>query len=568
MTARLFAAAALFRIIASAQTVCPPTRIYTPCDLIFDSAQSPDLQAEFRSPKANTVLAHAFSDGGSKWVIRFTPTEAGTYTYRLNGGKQGEVTAIAAENPGWLRAANLHHFAYVEGNVLTPHLYMGAVVPAFSSMDLARWKTLVDTRAAQHFNHLAVTLVDQSASSAFRTPEFFQTAEQKILYANQHGVIVDLAFFGPGGMLGRLLPSSSERRTWFTYALSRLAAFDVVWQGIEAWETDDNGRALTKEIGEYLSTLDPYKHTRTTRTLTSSAPLMDDGWLRIRSYETSDDAIGGIEQQTYQYPAINNFAADASNADSFRHRLWNATMNGQYPATAIPDETSANAMKIWYEFMQSTRHWELEQFFDVDNGRGLQLEGIEYVIYAEKPGPVTATVEKHGYDVEWFNPATGEHSKVKDACKNETCTATPPSAAHDWVLHISRESTKAGMLKSVKFDSREENLKLQDIEGNPDKIPFDIAGPDTETLSLSKPAQFSVKMKRQSKALQHMSWLWTGEVTVSGRGYRVIATGADGTFQIPANIAETYPAALHVKLYGMNGLGKVYALDRNYTLAR
>jgi hypothetical protein len=579
MAVRMFAAVCFACAIASAQTVCPPTRVYSPCDLIFDvpgadTTRPLDLHAEFRSPKASTVLAHAFWDGGSKWVIRFTPTETGAHVYRLTGsvapfsGKQGEMNAIDAENPGWLRAANLHHFAYVEGNVLTPHLYMGAVVPAFPSMDLAHWKALVDTRSAQHFNHIAVTLVDESASAGFRTPEFFRAAEEKILYANQRGIMVDLAFFGPDGLLQRLLPSSSQRRAWFTYALSRLAAFDVVWQGIEAWESYDDGRALTREIGDYLADLDPYKHTRTTRTLVSSAPLIDDGWLRIRSYQTPDDAIGSIEQQAFQYPAINNFAAGVTSDDVFRRRLWNSTMNGQYPAAAIPGETSAAAMKIWYEFMQSTRHWELEPFFDVENGRGLQLEGIEYVIYAEKPGAVTATVEKHGYDVEWFNPVTGERSKVKDACKNETCTATPPNAAHDWILHISRESTKAGMLKSVKFDSRDDILKLQDIEGNPDKVPFDITSPDADTLSLSKPVQFSAKLKRQSKALQHMTWLWTGEVTVSGRGYRILGTGLDGTFRIPAGIAESYPASLHVRLYGMNGLGKVYTLDRNYTLAQ
>ena len=57
-----------------------------------------------------------------------------------------------------------------------------------------------------------------------------------------------------------------------------------------------------------------------------------------------------------------------------------------------------------------------------------------------------------------------------------------------------------------------------------------------------------MKMKRQSKALQHMTWLWTAEVTVAGRGYRVvIATGAEGTFCIPANVAAEYPAGLHVQ---------------------
>jgi hypothetical protein len=585
MTGRLVVGFAFAWALASAQTVCPPTPEFSTCDLVFDIPSAPtdkplDLQAEFRSPKASTFRTRAFRDGGTRWVIRYVPAEPGTHVFRLLGsvagisGKQGEMTATPgpANHPGWLRTANLHHFASVDGIVYTPYLFMGAMAPDFDRMDLARWKALVDERAAQHFNHLAVTLVDQSDAATFRTPDFFRAAEEKITYANQHGIMIDLAFFGPD-LLTKLLPAVSDRRTWFTYALSRLAAFDVMWDGIEAWENYDDshpsgedGRALLNEIAGYLKDLDPYKHLSTTRTLATAAPLMDDGWMGVRSYQTSDDAIGGVEQQVYQDPAINNFSAGDSSADAFRHHLWNATMDGQYPAGVVADEASGAAMKAWYEFMASTRYWELEPFFDVDNGRGLQLEGVDYVIYVEHPGPVTVTVEKHGYDAEWIDPSTGAHTKIKDPCKGETCTATPPSTAHDWVLHISRESTKAGMLKSFKFVSRDEELRLQDIEVDPAKVPFDITAPDSDKLSLSKPEQFSVKLKRQSKALEHMRWLWTGEVTAAGHGYRVIATGADGTFRIPANIAAEYPAALHVRLYGMNGLGKVYTLDRNFAL--
>ena len=75
-------------------------------------------------------------------------------------------------------------------------------------------------------------------------------------------------------------------------------------------------------------------------------------------------------------------------------------------------------------------------------------------------------------------------------------------------------------------------------------------------------------MKRETKALQHMMYEWTGEVTVDNRSYRVIGTGASGTFRIPANIARDYPAALHVKVMGMKCSGKVYTLDRNYTLTK
>jgi hypothetical protein len=580
MYGRIFLTLAL-AASASAQTICPPTPEFTPCDLVFDipsanGSQTIDLQAEFRSPHQNTGVVKTFWDGGTRWIIRYTPAESGNYEWRVTSslpafsGKEGQFTATPVDKPGWLRAANVHHFAFVDAanqNNLTPHLWMGAVVPGFASMTQAQWQSLVDTRAAQHFNHLGVTLVDEGSASNFRTPEFFRAAEEKLRYANQKGILVDLAFFGPNALMDRLLPTRSDRQKWFTYALSRLAAYDVTWQGIEGWESYDTGRDLLKEIAEYLGNLDPYKHTRSTRTSTSSAPFVDDGWMRYRSYQTPDDAVGAIDQQIYQYPAVNNFANDPVDADTFRHRLWNSAMNGQYPSTAIPNEQAANEMKIWYEFMEGTRHWELEPFFDADNGRGLALEEVEYIVYVEKPGPVTVKLEKHSYDGRWFNPATGQSVKLKEI-KSEVFTGEPPDRTHDWVLQISREGHKASMLKSYKFDSREPGIVMQEVEGNPDKVPFDVVEPSGESISLSSPARYSIKLKRETKALQHMMYEWTGEVTIDNRSYRVVGTGASGSFRIPANIARDYPAALHIRILGMNGLGKVYALDRNYTLTK
>ena len=558
------------------QTVCPPTPRYSPCDIAFElpAGATGDLKAEFRSPHAATALVNAFHDGGTRWIVRYTPVEVGEHAFRVTStdptwnGKQGTFTATGADRPGWVRAVNVHHFAHVEGNDLKPHLWMGAVVPNFSKMDLAAWKSMVDTRAAQHFNHLGVTLVAESDATAYQSPEFFRAAEAKIRYANDRGILIDVAFFGPNGLMSKLLPTRPDRRKWFLYALSRLEAFDVTWQGLEEWETYPDGKELLKEISEYLAELDPYKHTRSSRTANTSAPLIDDGWLRYRSYRDPEGQTSAVEHQVFQYPAVNDFGAGAKDSAEFRRRLWTSTSNGQYPATTIPDESSADQMKVWYEFMQGTRHWELEPFFDVDNGRATALDGVEYVVYVEKPGPVTVNVEKQGYDVEWLDPATGERTKVKTKGKAEEVTFTPPNNNHDWVLHISREGKKAGMLKSYKFESREPPLALQDAEGNPEKVPFEIVEPAADELSLSKPVQFSVKLKRDSKALRKMTYQWTGEVTVSGHSYRVIGVGATGTFQIPESIASAYPAALHVKLTGMNGLGKVYVIDRNYVLNR
>ena len=86
-------------------------------------------------------------------------------------------------------------------------------------------------------------------------------------------------------------------------------------------------------------------------------------------------------------------------------------------------------MKIWFEFFADTRHWELEPYFDVDGARAVALEDVEYIIYADKPGPIEATIEKHSYDTVWLNPANGESTKVKDV-KGEHFTGEAPDRAH------------------------------------------------------------------------------------------------------------------------------------------
>jgi hypothetical protein len=65
-----------------------------------------------------------------------------------------------------------------------------------------------------------------------------------------------------------------------------------------------------------------------------------------------------------------------------------------------------------------------------------------------------------------------------------------------------------------------------------------------------------------------MMYLWLGDVAADGQGYRVLATGANGMMQVPAGIAKRFPATLHVRLYGMNANGKVYAVDTSYQLNR
>ncbi|HEY3838731.1 MAG TPA: DUF5060 domain-containing protein, partial [Bryobacteraceae bacterium] len=482
--------------ISCAQTVCPSTPIFSICETTFelsaaDASAHPkpfhdvQLQIEFRSPRARTFAIPAFWDGGSTLRVRFTPNEVGAWTGHVTSNiaawndKQINVTATESSAPGFVEAANVHHFLYTGPyayNVLpTPHLWMGQVIPNLSVMSRDQFAQLAATRAKQKFNHFRVTLLDDEIAKAFKGPDdfdagVFRSVDEKLLAAMKQGITVDLSLAGPDNLFTTLFPEHAQRRNFVRYVVARYGSLNVTWQAVDRFETYANGRELVKEISGYLQELDPYHHPVSSGAVVTSSPMFDDKAIKYITYHSSDPRVGAIEHQIYAAPQVNDFGGE--DAATFRKRLWNAWMSGQYPEATIPNEEAAHEMEIWNQFAASTRHWDLEPFFDVDGGRGLCLPTVEYIIYVEKPGPVDVHLDdKHKWDVAWINPIDGERTTLKDV-NTEEFQGSPPDNSHDWVLHISREGHKAGMLKSYKFESWE--IVMQEIEGIPDKVPFDI----------------------------------------------------------------------------------------------
>lgn len=601
----------LLNLPLAAQSPCPATPAYSPCELVFEipageAAAHPNpyvsvqLQAEFRSPRHRTFLMPAYWDGGRRLVVRFAPTEAGHWDYRVTGnlaafsGQTGSFTATESGSPGFVRVANGRHWATSEDN--KAHLWMGDTSYRFAFLDRTAFDRVVEARAKQKFNHLRGLVIgdQEQAAKIFPSPDtpgvaHFQELDQRILALNRKGITADLVLAGDENHLAGLFPAWQQRERYIRYLVARYAALNVTWQGVQEFEEYQDGRALLKEIGLLLKKYDPYNHPRSTHTTATSAPLLGDGWMDYIVYQSSDDQLGAIEHQLYTVPQVNTeFAYEDSGAgkshphhvdsETFRHRLWNAAMNGQYPTfgntgtyggrkftvdAKFLESPGAKAMTAWYEFFSRTRHWDLEPYFDADGGRALALEGVEYIVYVEKPGPVEVLVERHGYNVAWFNPVTGESLKQKDF-KGERFAAEPPTRTQDWVLHISREGRKEGMLRSYKFESRP--LPVQEVEQSPQKVPYTVAEPAGDTISLAAPPRFAVKLTRETRATRAMMFLWTGEVVAGGQGYRVLGTGKDGTLRFPKNLAKNFPAVLNLRVTALNANGKAYSIDKVYTL--
>ncbi len=469
---------------AYSQQICPPTPAWSLCEISVPSSDA-TLLAEFRGPSHRTFLIASFPESGARH-LRMVPTESGAWDVRFVSaepawnGKEISFTATASDAPGYIEAANVHHFRYTGSK--QPHLWIGnGITHASAVADVAN--------------------------------------DAQILALHKAGKTIDLT-----------LPPDAD----LPLMVARYGALNITWKAPAA--------------AEKLKQLDRYNH-----------PI--DG-VNYLTYRSEDGDVPAIEHQLYPQPLVNDFGAGLTDTDRFRHALWRTSLDGAYPDSVAPNAAAAEQMRHWFTFMSGTRHWELEPFFDADGRRALALEGVEYIVYVEQPGTVNVTVEKHNYDVAWFNPLTGERIEEKKNLKSETFSGDPPDGSHDWVLHISREGHKAGMLKSYKFESRE--VSMQEVETT--KAPFEIVEPSGDTISLKKPGPFAAKLLRETKAAKAMRFVWTTEVTAEGQRYSVAGTGREGQLQIPPGIAKRFPASLHLRVEGLNGVGKLYSIERNYQL--
>jgi len=360
---------------------------------------------------------------------------------------------------------------------------------------------------------------------------------------------------GPNPAYLRLLfPSWQTRERFVRYLVGRYGPLNITWEGLMEFEDYLDSRALLKEIGLALKKYDSYDHPRSTNAKITSSPLLGDGWMNFVITNSMDDQLGSIEHQLYTVPFVGITTPE---------HLWNTTMNGQYPVIRGDAHGSA---KAWYDFIADTRHWELEPYFDVDNSRCIALDGTEYVNYITADAPVEVEVEKHSYDIVWFNPLSGETVEEKKKYHGEHFTGDVPDKSHPWVLMIAREGRKESMLRSYKFDSRP--VPIQEVEILPAKVPYALAEPSTDPLIASLPTPYEVKLKRETRATRQMMYLWTGEAAADGQGFRVLGTGAKGSMSISPTMATNYPAVLSLRITALNANGKAYSMDKVYQLKK
>jgi hypothetical protein len=582
-------AAVSIAFLASLVQAAPPTsclqgaRQYYPCELSFDlqadEFRSPQaalddnlLHIEFRSPSHTTYLMRHFWSGGHTVRVRFTPTEPGSWAYKITSSskrldeQEANFTVNETSEAGLVNVANLRHWRSTNKK---PHLWLGVDVPWFA-LDQASFEVWLDARKKNGFTHIrGILLSARGAAKPFDAdglpnPAYFDALDEKILAAANRSFTVDLVIADESFVRSGVFDAREKLDPLICYLVGRYGGLNVTWQGFEHFEDIQGSRALLRDIGLALKKYDGFRHPRSSDARVSSSPLLSDGWLNFIVEASAHPELAAVEHQFTQQPSIHVIASVQPPA--FRHELWNSTANGQYPSVsfeAMRNEANVKAVETWFRVVSDTRHWEFEPYFEVDGARAAGLEDVEYLTYAEKPGIVEINLPRHKYNPVWIDPRSGEETPLKDY-RGEVFSRETPDREQDWVLQVPREGHKESMARSYYFESQDP--PIQEVESDAAKIPLEIVDPPGEQISVRVPAPFKIKITRTNRATRYVQYVWWGEVVSGGAGARVLGIGPSGTLTIPQALAQP-GSILNLRLQAINANGKAYELDRVYTLA-
>ncbi len=583
--AGLFAFSAPFACAASLPACTSGAVEFSPCQMTFDwhagelpSGTAPLYRADivsvaFRSPQHVTYLMHGFWNGGHEVRVRFTPLEAGAWTYSVSSaikrfnGHESTFQVSPGSAAGFVRVANLRHWRSTNKQ---PHLWISAEVN-FLGLSPSAFDTWLDARKHDGFTHIRGVLLTLSAAQKPLTADgepnlpYFAALDDRVLAAAVKGftldlVLADQSFLRSGAFRDK------DRRDWLVhYLIARYGGLNVAWQGIEHFEDTSGSRAMLKDIGSLLKNYGGFDHPRSTDARMTSSSLIHDGWMNYAIEACPNPELGAVERQFIHMPEIHVIHATAP--DAFRHALWDSTMNGespQVPYAATENSADMLAVRTWVKVLSGTRYWELDPYFYVDGARALGLDQIEYLAYADKPGIVEITTPKHKYNPVWANPISGEEIPLKDF-KGTVFSRQTPDGAHDWILNLPRNGKMRDMLQHYYFESRDPTVQV--IETDADKIPYRIASPSGKQIDAASPVHFEAKILHPRRSTRAMQYVWWGKVPGSEAPARVLGVGSSGTFTVPKELRKP-GALLEVRLLAINANGKGYELDRIYGLAQ
>lgn len=334
------------------------------------------------SGQDETIRADGFYDGGSTYKVRFMPSFAGRYTYRIEGSCldeaiEGEFDVDDAKpgNHGPVSVSGTSHFAYADETVYTP---FGTTCYVWTHQEQALQQKTLDTLRQSAFNKIRFCIFPKHYLHNFTDPvtfpyegtpcdrsglteqnfayhgtlpgnqwdytrfnvDHFRKIEQRIMDLMEMGIEADLIVMHPYDCWGFSRMSREQDQLYWEYVIARFSAFRNVW-----WSLANEYDFLPEKTDEdwlfYANLLirkDPYQRMRSVHNGTKIYDFSHD-WVTHCSIQSSETQRTQAWRDQFQKPVVIDemcYEGDIDQgwgnitAQEMSHRCWDVALRGGY----------------------------------------------------------------------------------------------------------------------------------------------------------------------------------------------------------------------------------------------
>ncbi|WP_443749334.1 DUF5060 domain-containing protein [Asticcacaulis solisilvae] len=331
-----------------------------------------------------TVTVPGFYDGNGVYRIRFSPPQAGNWTWTcashdpgLNG-KTGAFTAIApsAGNHGPVTVSpDGYHFDYADGGRF---IQIGTTAYAWAQQPDARCGETLQTLAASPFNKIRMCVFPNVAAEPIQpfaatgpgdrdwdperfNPAYFRRFEDRIRRLQAIGVEADIILFHPyDSRHGWMEMTRAQDELYLRYVMARLSAFRNVWWSM-ANEFDLVKSKNTADFDHLLQVVQAEDPHGRLRSIHNCHVLYDNRkpWITHASVQNgsavTDDTRAEIYRDMWEKPVVFDEICYEGHVEARWGRLrgqemvsrfWYATIGGTYAGhseTLTPENAGPDA---------------------------------------------------------------------------------------------------------------------------------------------------------------------------------------------------------------------------------
>lgn len=348
-------------------------------------------EAELTRPDDSIWKIPLFWDGGRTWKFRVSPDIEGTWNWKIIS-KDRSLRRMKGSficKPSALKGTITpmtgypYHFQYRNGEKMW---FMGETAWALfndnveEKLDREGFEHFVKTRASQGFNVVHAMMLSEagwgnsggmpflSMEKQILNPGYWQEIDSRILFANQHGLVVGLVLaWGDKNKKvpfpWRLFPDVEARKNYARYIAARYSAYNVYFLVSGEWHAEIRTRSANEdkvrnefiEIGNTLAEADVHDRMIAIHPMNGNGSVREFNktlWMSFGDYQQNYPLLHKriLESMIFNKPVVNSEYGyhlrdqngdgvpdkdNSTSPESIRYASWDIVMAGGYLITGF-----------------------------------------------------------------------------------------------------------------------------------------------------------------------------------------------------------------------------------------